>query len=419
MKRLSFLLVACLWWVSLIAQETREGVPSIFLDCPWGCDMAFLRQEMTYVNFVRDRAVSDVFIQQTYLETGGGGLQSTLNFFGNRALKGRNDTLVYVIPPAASESVQRDMLKANLERGLLPYLLRTEMAERITFSVKPLEVDENAPKKEPVKDPWNYWTLRVNSNMNASGQEVAKNLSVNGGVSAQRITNAVKSRVFVNGSYNHSKFDFGDGDIEVYNQGGYSLGGSQIYSISKRWSMGMFANAGQSLYNNTQLSVLGLPVLEFNIFPYTEATRRLLTIQYGVGARYNQYFNETIYFKNSEWLGVQNIGAYYSQVLTWGSFNTGVGYGNYLQDWNLNEINFSTGIELNLFKGFNFSLWGSYDVVHNQIELPGNGASKEEALLAIRQLQTGYNYYMWCGISYTFGSIYSNVVNPRLDNRLF
>lgn len=419
MKQPFLLLFACLWWLSLNAQETREGVPSIFLECPWGCDMDFLRQEMIYVNFVRDRAISDVFIQQTYIETGGGGLQSTLNFFGNKDFKGRNDTLVYVIPPNASESVQREMLKTNLERGLVPYLLRTGMAHRITFHVKPLEVDEKIPIKETVKDPWNYWTLSINSNLNASGQDVAQNLSVYGGFNARRITNAVKTQLFVNGSYNHSKFDFGDGDIEEYNQGGYSVGGSQIYSLTPHWSTGLFANAGQSLYNNTQLGVLCLPALEYDIFPYSEATRRLLTIQYAIGARYNQYFDETIFFKESELLGVQNLGAYYSQVLTWGSFNAGVAYGNYLHDWDLNEVNFSTGIELNLFKGFNLSLWGNYSVVHNQIELPNNGATKEEALLAIRQLQTGYNYYMWCGISYTFGSIYSNVVNPRFDNRLF
>ena len=56
--------------------------------------------------------------------------------------------------------------------------------------------------------------------------------------------------------------------------------------------------------------------------------------------------------------------------------------------------------------------WG----VRNQVELPNGGASKEEALLRIRQLKTGYRYGLYMGISYTFGSIYSNVINRRFGN---
>jgi len=32
-----------------------------------------------------------------------------------------------------------------------------------------------------------------------------------------------------------------------------------------------------------------------------------------------------------------------------------------------------------------------------------------------RQLRTSYRYYLAVGISYTFGSIYNNVVNPRFS----
>jgi hypothetical protein len=37
----------------------------------------------------------------------------------------------------------------------------------------------------------------------------------------------------------------------------------------------------------------------------------------------------------------------------------------------------------------------------------------EEILLRRRQLATRYSYYGSVGLSYTFGSIFSNVVNPR------
>jgi hypothetical protein len=33
-----------------------------------------------------------------------------------------------------------------------------------------------------------------------------------------------------------------------------------------------------------------------------------------------------------------------------------------------------------------------------------------------RQLATSYRYYVFFGVSYTFGSIFSPIVNPRFGN---
>ena len=41
-------------------------------------------------------------------------------------------------------------------------------------------------------------------------------------------------------------------------------------------------------------------------------------------------------------------------------------------------------------------------------------ATVEEILLSRRQLQTDYTYSTSVSLSYTFGSIFNNVVNPRL-----
>jgi len=48
------------------------------------------------------------------------------------------------------------------------------------------------------------------------------------------------------------------------------------------------------------------------------------------------------------------------------------------------------------------------------VSLPKGDASLEEVLLGKRQLATTYGIYISAGISYSFGSIYNNVVNTRL-----
>ncbi|MCT4587048.1 MAG: hypothetical protein N4A71_04440 [Carboxylicivirga sp.] len=55
----------------------------------------------------------------------------------------------------------------------------------------------------------------------------------------------------------------------------------------------------------------------------------------------------------------------------------------------------------------------SYNITHNQVHLPGGGLSIDELLLRQKQALSGYNYYTSIGFSYTFGSMFNPVVNPR------
>jgi hypothetical protein len=47
------------------------------------------------------------------------------------------------------------------------------------------------------------------------------------------------------------------------------------------------------------------------------------------------------------------------------------------------------------------------------ITLPREEATSEEVLVNRRQLATSYRYFAFFGVSYTFGSIFSPIVNPR------
>lgn len=58
-------------------------------------------------------------------------------------------------------------------------------------------------------------------------------------------------------------------------------------------------------------------------------------------------------------------------------------------------------------------LFGLVSTIHDQLSLPKERATQEEILLRRRELETQYSYFSSIGFRYTFGSIYSNVVNPR------
>ena len=55
----------------------------------------------------------------------------------------------------------------------------------------------------------------------------------------------------------------------------------------------------------------------------------------------------------------------------------------------------------------------SYYRLHDRIDQPRRNLTDEEILLNLKSLASTYEYSFGIGFSYTFGSIYTNVVNPR------
>ena len=60
-------------------------------------------------------------------------------------------------------------------------------------------------------------------------------------------------------------------------------------------------------------------------------------------------------------------------------------------------------------------MYGSLSLVRDQISIAKGKASEQEILLQRRQLATSYSYFAGIGLTYTFGSIFNNVVNPRFE----
>ena len=53
--------------------------------------------------------------------------------------------------------------------------------------------------------------------------------------------------------------------------------------------------------------------------------------------------------------------------------------------------------------------------VHDQLYLPKGDATDEQILTQVRALATSFQRGGSVSVSYTFGSIYNSIVNPRLD----
>jgi hypothetical protein len=85
----------------------------------------------------------------------------------------------------------------------------------------------------------------------------------------------------------------------------------------------------------------------------------------------------------------------------------------YLHDRTKYRLQVEGDVSLRLARGLSLSIEGSASRVRDQLSLPLRGATPEEVLLRLRELQSGFSVGFDIGIRYSFGSIFNNIVNPR------
>jgi hypothetical protein len=128
------------------------------------------------------------------------------------------------------------------------------------------------------------------------------------------------------------------------------------------------------------------------------------------------YYEITIYGKEKETLFSQTLQAVLEIKEPWGSVGGSVQGSTFLHDLSYNNIRADLGVYVNLFKGFSFNVGGQFSRIRDQLSLPGREYTEQEILLELKRLATGYYLRFDVGLNFRFGSIYSNVVNPRFGN---
>ena len=387
-----------------IADTLRKDALNVFMDAS-----DHIKKEITFINYVRDIKDADVYIISTSQRTGSGGWEYTYFFVGQKEFSGMKDTLRFVSSPDETQDGIRKKSVNTLKMGLMRYVAKTPLSNHI-------DIVFNTPLSETIaSDNWNSWVFRSSISGFLQGEKSYNSNMLFGRFSANRITEKSKLEISMNYHRGEDNFNIEDDIISSINKSSnFSI--LNVYSLSNHWSAGGSASVGSSTYNNYQLRATMLPGIEYNIYPYSESTRRQLRILYRVGVEYNNYLDTTIYNKTEELLYMHSLSAAYEVIQKWGSVNVNCSYRNYLHDFSKKNLSIHGFVELRLFKGFSVNMGGGAALVHDQLSLVKGGATAEEILLSRKELESQYGYFATFGISYTFGSIYNNVVNPRFGS---
>lgn len=393
------------------AQRAPSSTLNVFLDCQGsGCDFDFFRQEIGSVNWVRDRAVADVHVLLTSQQTGAGGTRFNVAFLGLGRFDGVGDTLEYSSSPTAVDDENRKAIAQLLRVGLVRYVARASgyAALDITF-IKSADSSAAAPQR----DPWNFWVFELGVSGYGEGDKTDKSFGGDADAEARRVTERWKTNVELNASYNENKFGLSEGGTFTSIRRDYDVEFEHVKSIGAHFAAGVIGGMGTSTFSNLKRVMKIAPALEYNVFPYREATRRSLSIQYAVGMTHYVYEDTTIYFRLREGVAVQQIQAELDARQPWGSVGVEAEFRNQIMDATKRRASIGGGMEVRVLRGLSVNFGVNISSIKDQINLPLEGASDEEILVRQRERATSYRYGANFGVSYTFGSIFNNVVNPR------
>ena len=410
--------LAILAWFGAFAQpaasqDVETEMPArlaIFLDCAF-CDEDFVRQEMTYLDHVRDREVAGVHVLVTQENTGAGGRAQTFDLIGLGPFQGMDFSTVYTINVDATQSEAREGFLRTLRAALVPYLMQTPMADRLQVDIAPSEA-EASQQAQPEDDPWDHWTIEMYWDGSADFESQQRSFDTRYGVYVDRVTEEwkIQFRPFFN--YNYDRFDRDD-EVIVSTSRRDGFTSYVIRSISPHWSIGAYGDVLTSTFSNVQLRYRLMPAIEWSLYPYREATRRQLTIAYRVGASHIEYRDTTIYNETEQLLPEHILNAGYRVIQPWGDIDVGINASQYLHDLSRHSVEFNGSVDVRIAQGLSIEIGGQLELVHNQLNLPKGDADLEEVLLRRRQLETNYQAGISFGFRYRLGSIFNNVVNTR------
>ena len=404
-------------------ENASASPPAVFLDCQArrNCNERQFRTEIEFVNWVRDRADSDLHVIFTS-QSAGAGRQYTMDFVGRDALEGMDNQLTFTTDGQEVQSEVMDGLARTLRLGLVQYALASGMGSNLDVEFQGQADGGNGDRSlggsdhmgaEAAYDPWDYWTFQVSLSGNMDVRETRTSTRLNPRLNAGRVTEGWKLNFHTRFDMRRDRRDLADGREVRDDRDNWRFTSLVVRSISDHVSMGLDADLRNSVQRNQHARLQFNPAVEYNYYPYAQATRRQLIAHYSVGMEHSNYMEETVFGATQETLPQHRLGVQYRAREEWGNAGAGIDANQYLHDGGFYSFGIQADLSYRIVRGLELNVSGSAAMVNDNIHTPAQDISDEDILLGRQALPSSYRYETSVGLSYRWGSSFANVVNTR------
>ena len=397
-----------LFIISISAFSQNNSI-KLFLKC--SCDSNYIRDQINYIDYVRDQEDANIILE-VYGDPNGNRGKYSIYFIGKNNFIGMDDKLSFESHPKMTNDEIRSGLKDKIQTGILKYLVKTTDINDLNISITKL--DNNISDSDSlIVDKWKNWIFEISASGYYEKESSRKVNDFNGRFEVNRYTEDWRIETTLRFFKRIEEFLSENNNFKssrVY-KGAY---GKIVRSISDHWSTGIFYGLSEDSYENIKFSNNFSPAIEYSIFPYKDVVRREMVLEYKIGYRKNNYQSKTIYGKNDEFLGTHSFAFKTRYRQNWGDIYSRFSFFTYLHDNSKNRLTFDNYLNIRIFEGFSLRLGAEIRFIRDQINLAAGQASIEDLLLQQRSIATDFYNEFRLGLTYTFGSAFNNIINTRL-----
>jgi hypothetical protein len=387
------------------ARAADNTHPKLFIQCPKTCFEPYLRQELSYFDIVRDRHEAELVVQVVRQRSSSGGERFTVTLMSPRA---ETCNEFASRPGAQPEEMRKDLL------GRILRLLYAELEAQPAGAAFELRLPRRAGSTlSQLVDPWDYWAVSPELKLAGEAQSSFYTGIVTSALNLRRITELHKLRLRLSYERIFSHYNLGEGGSVRGDARAWQ--GQLIYarSYGRHWAVGFASTERASQAENLTAHLHGGPVIELNLFPYSENASRQLRLAYQAGPWMSWYAEPTVFGKRRELRPYHALSVVADVNQPWGSLQWAVQLNSLIDQPEMMRLGSAAVGSLQLFEGFAVTLEGMGSYVHDQLSLRQRPLSDTELILGTAMAKTRFIVQLELGISYTFGSVHNTIVNPR------
>ncbi len=391
------------------AQNSQSDELKVMIDCR-GCDESYLQQNSLFLTHVRDQSLADVYLLINRTWSPSSEIYN-IEYEGKGEFEGMDYDYSADFSRTLTYNETRNGLLQEVLKGFIPYILKTNLTDK--FEIVVLEEPEETEKKVQ-RDPWNNWVFEIQGELRLRDQDTREELNYELGFEGDKVSQ--EWRVRIDGFFRRRilNIDQDDGSQFTSVREFQYFGTSVVKSLGDHWSAGIFSNIENNNVDNFQLRLNVSPAVEYSLFDYREVLTREITFAYKIGYNYQKYLETTIFDVDEDRFPSQSFSVNVRFRKDWGYIFSSVAVRNFLNDFSKNRISIDNRASIRIFKGLFASINADFDMIRDQINLQRGDASLEDIILQQRAIATNYRLNVGVGLSYTFGSIYNNILNTRL-----
>ena len=375
-----------------------------YIDCR--CDETYLKQETSFLEYVRDQDLADIeiFIRDERNPTGSRSFEIKID--GNNEYEEISSSSIAVGYANDTSSTLRDKLLNKLKLALVPFL------DLANYNLN-INVDPSFKDLTVYDDKWKNWVFELSGSYNNDKEESRQTNRYEIEFEIDKLTEDWRIGAEIRRNETNRKF-FSNDNTYKSNRKTTSLNGRVVRSITDHFSAGLFFGVFQNTYENIDLNRYIAPAIEYSFYPYKDVLSKEITLAYRIGTGKRNYIEKTIYGYEKQKLSSQTLSLNIRFRQKWGNISSYLNATQFLNDGTKKRFSLRSNLDIRIYEGLAVRFSGNINLIREQYSLAAGNTSIEDLLLQQREIATDYRTNFSIGLSYTFGSIYNSIINTRL-----